>query len=130
MEEYHRRCAQWARQITSNGGVIIEGGQKWYKGQSLPDDSAEEFDEDCIFPIRDFSASSPRSAEDSQFTCCMADIDCMSTPLGIIWETLKDKPFSPIPTFTGFLWDIPELSVTLSPEKTAKYLAAINTWQL
>jgi hypothetical protein len=59
----------------------------------------------------------------------MADIDHESTPLGIIWETLKDKPFSSIPTFMGLLWNIPKLRITLSLEKIAKYLAAIETWQ-
>lgn len=95
----------------------------------MPDDSHEEFDEDCSFPIKDFSSLSPRSAEDAQFTCCMADIDHHSRPLGIIWEISKDKPFRTDPNFTGLLWDIPDLSISLSPEKTAKYLEAIDTWQ-
>jgi hypothetical protein len=129
LDEYNTRREKWAAKIASNGGAIIEGGRKWYGGETLPDDSSEEFDEDCAFPIRDFSTLSPRTEEDARFSCCMADIDHFSIPLGITWEISKDKPFGPIPTFTGLLWDIPSQSIALPPEKTAKYLAAINTWQ-
>jgi hypothetical protein len=95
----------------------------------MPDDSPEEFDKDCSFPIRDLSTLSPRSEEEAQFTCCVDDIDHFSRPLGIIWEVSKDKPFRTDPNFMGLLWNIPNLSISLSPEKTTKYLEAIDTWQ-
>lgn len=129
LQEHNERCKKWANQIVPNGGAIIECSRKWYRGETMPDDSPEEFNEDCLFLISDFSSLLPQSAEDTQFTCCMADINHHSQPFIIIWEISKDKPFRTNPNFTGLLWDIPNFSISLSPEKMAKYLEAINMWQ-
>lgn len=127
--EYNKRRAQWAKDIADNGGVIFSGGRKWYKGATMPNDSAEEFDEDVFFPIQDLSNLSPRSEEDALFSYCMADIDEFSSILGIPWEPSKDKPFSNSPPFTGFIWNIADRTVDLPTDKRDKYIRAISDWQ-
>jgi len=58
----------------------------------------------------------------------MADIDSISATLGIPWEVSKDQPFSPTTTYIGFVWNLQERTVKLSPEKATKYLRSIEDW--
>ena len=129
LEEYNKNRTKWAKEIALNGGAIVDGGRKWYKGATMPNDSAEEYDEDAHFPLQDLSHTSPRTSADAQFTYCIDDIDTISLQLGIPWEKSKDIPFSSHPTFLGFVWDIPKRLVSLSASKQAKYLAAVSAWQ-
>lgn len=129
LAEYNARRAQWAKEIAENGGLVISGGRKWYKGATMPNGSAEEFDEDTRFPIQDLSQRSPRSKEDETFSYCTADIDALSSEMGIPWEPAKDIPFCSTPPFTGFIWNLDERTVDLSTEKRVKYLHAIAEWE-
>jgi hypothetical protein len=115
--------------IARNGGMLVDGGRKWYRGSDMPDGRVEEFDEDLSFPILDLSATSPRSFEDARFTFCFDDINRLSKTLGIPWELAKDIPFSSCPPFVGFLWDIASRSISIPPKKKEKYLAAIQEWE-
>jgi hypothetical protein len=100
----------------------------WYSGIEHADGSIEEFDESCVFPIKDLTNKSFRSEEDMRFTYNFADIDEISRDQGIPWETTKDQPFAMSTTYIGFIWDIKQRTVTLSPSKTNKYIDEINAW--
>lgn len=115
--------------IARNGGLLVEGGRKWYRGSTMPDGRVEEYDEDCSFDIEDLSTRSPRSAEDALFTYCFADINQLSEILGIPWELAKDIYFSSRAPFVGFLWDIPTRTISIPENKRAKYLDAIRAWE-
>ena len=94
----------------------------------MPDDSPAEFDEDAAFPIADYSHLPNRSNLDSLFTYCDADIDHISTQLGIPWEPTKTIPFSSTVPYLGFDWDLANRTVAVSEKKKAKYRAAITEW--
>ena len=100
----------------------------WYSGFKHPDGTIEEFNEDCGFPIRDLLSRSPQSKEDAHFTYNIMDIDKVSHKPGIPWETSKDQPFAPSTTYIGFIWDLEQRTVTLSPAKTDKYVNEIREW--
>ena len=100
----------------------------WYSGLEHPDGSVEEFNESCAFPIQDLSNRSLRSEEDMRFTYNIADINKISESLGIPWETSKDQPFAPSTTYIGFVWDLEQRTVTLSPSKSDKYINEIEVW--
>lgn len=129
LRDYNRRRRTWAADIEANGGAHYDGGRLWYQGRSLANGKIEQFDEDMAFPLRDLSASSPRSETDAQFSYCLSDIDKVSDVLGYPWEPSKDIPFCSAPVFIGFIWDIPTLVVSLTTEKKARYLAAIVNWE-
>ncbi|OJA17919.1 hypothetical protein AZE42_12009 [Rhizopogon vesiculosus] len=126
---HQQALMHWAREIAENDGVITTGGCKWYKGATMPNDASEEFDEDASYPIQNLSACSPHSPEDAKFSYCMEDIDYLSSMLGIPWKLSKDKAFSFLPPFIGFIWDLPGYAVQLSEEKRTKYLQAILSWE-
>jgi len=77
---------RWAEDIAKNGGEHHDRGKLWFRGATMPDGHAEEFDEDCSTPIRDLSNRTPRSFEDARYTYTFADIDNISDELGIPWE--------------------------------------------
>ncbi|TFY79851.1 hypothetical protein EWM64_g4163 [Hericium alpestre] len=122
------RSEQRAR-ILQRGGPHQSGGRLWYGGSTLPDGRTEEFDEDMVFPIRDLSSSSQRSANDARFSCNLDDINRISDILGIPWQLEKDIPFSTEFPFTGFLWNLSNKTVAIPDAKKSKYLAAITEWQ-
>jgi hypothetical protein len=129
IQRYNEQREIWAHNIQTHGGLHINGGRKWYRGTTLPDDHSEEYDEDCSFPIKDFSQRSPRSLKDAQFSCCLDDINFFSAETGTPWEPSKDVPFSPHPPFTGFTWNLDARTVEIPTSKKQKYLAAIATWE-
>jgi hypothetical protein len=116
-------------QVITKTGIRQTGGRIWFGGRTLDDGSVEEFSEDCSFPIKDLSRSSPRSDHDKLFTYNLSDIDAISAELGIPWEISKDQPFHSSTTYIGLLWDLDSRTVTLSPSKLNKYLLAIHTWR-
>lgn len=128
LDDYNRRRKAVRARITSNGGCHHVGGRLWYTGGHLPDGRCEEFDEDYTFPLRNLSCSSPRSQHDSLFTYSFQDIDYISAKLGSVWNLEKDVQFGTSFPFTGFEWDIPNLSVALTEAKRQKYLAALDVW--
>ena len=71
---------------------------------------------------------SPRLKEDAHFIYNITDIDKVSRNLGIPWETSKDQLFMPSTTYIGFVWNLEQHTVTLSPSKTDKYINKIRKW--
>jgi hypothetical protein len=128
MQEYNILRQKWNSSITANGGQIHDGSRLWYRGDTMPDDRPEEFDEDSSYPILDLSSSSPRAAADKLFTHSMEDIDHIYSELGVPWEATKDIPFSTSVPFIGFTWDIANLQVSIPQKKKSKYLDAIQEW--
>ena len=113
----------------ANGSQIQDGSRLWYKGNDMPNGRPAEFDEDAGFALQDLSNTSPQSTKDTRFAYCNADIDPLSNALGIPWETTKTVPFSPCIPYLGFTWDLKMQTVTLSEEKKAKYINAIEEWR-
>ncbi|KAF4609430.1 hypothetical protein D9613_012950 [Agrocybe pediades] len=116
------------RTFFASNGPHHAGGRLWYGAGSFSDASLRESDDDYRFPLLDLSNNSPRSANDSLFAYNMEDVDDLSRHLGIPWESSKDVPFSSAALYIGLLWDLSTSSVSLSPKKTEKYLAAIAEW--
>ena len=125
---YNLQRQLWSDIITRNGGRHQSGSRFWYQGESMPDDSPAEFDEDAAHPITDYSSLPNRSSTDSLFTYCDADIDRISEKLGIPWEPSKTIPFSSVVLYLGFDWDLSARSVAIPERKRAKYSTAINDW--
>jgi hypothetical protein len=76
----------------------------------------------------DLSDRSPWSEHNKHFAYNIQDIDNLSITLGIIWEKLKDQPFASSTVYTGFLWDLKLMIVSLTSAKVNNYLAAIHKW--
>jgi len=129
LDSYNSLRKARAAIIAKNGGLLTNGGRRWYRGSDMLDGHVEEFDEDSSFLIQDLSNSSPRSPEDALFTYCFADIDKLSKILGIPWEPAKDIFFSSRAPFIGFLWDLATRTVSIPESKKKKYLAAIQEWE-
>ena len=129
LEEYNKLRKEWNRDILKNSPSPHQsGGRIWFQGSQEAAAPTEEFNEDCSAPLIDYSAEPTRTEHDAQFTYCLRDIDALSTRLGIPWEPSKDQPFHHSTIYLGFEWNLDKLSVSLSPAKTAKYLAAIENW--
>ena len=126
--EYNEARSKWHCQILI-AGPQQKGGHIWFNGHTAIDGNVEEFNENCSMRIQDLSHSSPRSEHDAAFSYNIADIDTTSDILGIPWEASKDQPFGPTTTYIGFIWDLREWIVKLSPEKATKYLTSIREWQ-
>jgi hypothetical protein len=82
------------------------GGHIWFGEQCLEIGKLEEANEDCSKPIKDLSNDSLRSEHDKFFMYNAQDINVLSEKLGVIWEPLKDQPFAPSTTYTGFDWNV------------------------
>ena len=128
LASYNLMCQRWHGTIMLNGGSHQSGSRFWYQGESMPDDSPAEFDEDAACPLADYSALPDRSGIDSLFTYCDTDIDNISGQLGIPWEPSKTVPFSSMVTYLGFDWNLEKRTVAITERKKAKYRAAINEW--
>ena len=125
--DYNKLRESKARAIANHGGRIQEDGRWWFKGDILADGSHKEFTEDCSHPIRDPSEGSPGN-EVITHAYDFKHINQISDCLGIPWEPSKDTPFSSAPVFIGFVWDIENKTVTLTPAKCSKYIVAIHIW--
>ena len=125
---YSLERQRWHSIIVQNGGRHQSGSRFWYQGESLPDGSPAEFDEDAACPITDYSSLLNRSEVDSRFSYCDADIDLISGQLGIPWELSKTIPFSSSVPFLGFNWNLSDRTVALTDGKRTKYRAAIEKW--
>ena len=75
---YNLEHQRWHSIIVQNGGRHQSGSRFWYQGESLPDGSPAEFDEDAACPITDYSSLLNRSEVDSRFSYCDANIDLIS----------------------------------------------------
>jgi hypothetical protein len=89
-----------------------------------------EGDGDMVFPLRDLSNASPRSAYEASFAYSMADINRIAAPMGLPWERSKDIPFGTqsVICYIGLEWDIAWHTVALPHDKREKYRAAISNW--
>jgi len=125
---YNARRREWCKTIAKNGGRIQSGSRYWYQGETMPNDLPAEFDEDAASSIKDYSATSIRSANDAFFTYCDADIDALSEKLGIPWEASKTIPFNDSVPYLGFDWNLSLRTVSITPAKRAKYKAAVEEW--
>ena len=125
---YNLQRQRWHGIIMQNGGRHQSGSRLWYKGESMPDDSPAEFDEDAACSIADYSSLPNRAGIDSIFTYCDVDIDHISGQLGIPWEPSKTIPFSSSVPFLGFDWNLSDRTVALSQNKRTKYRQAIEDW--
>ena len=125
---YNRERQRWHGIILQNGSRLQSGSRFWYQGESLPDGSPAEFDEDAACPIADYSSLPNRSEVDSSFSYCDADINHISGQLGIPWEPSKTIPFSSSVPFLGFDWNLSDRTVALTDGKKSKYRAAIAEW--
>ena len=68
-------------------------------------------------------------SDDTVYLYDFLEIDEITSPLGIPWETSKDIPFSYIVPFLGFSWNLSEKRVSLPESKKVKYLRAIADWK-
>jgi hypothetical protein len=125
---YNIQRQRWHGIIMQNGGRHQSGSRLWYQGESMPDGSPAEFDEDAACPIADFSSLPNRSDVDASFTYSDADIDLISGQLGIPWEPSKTIPFASSVPFLGFDWNLSDRTVALTEKKRTKYRAAIEAW--
>ena len=64
------------------------------------------------------------------FTYNLDSINNISLSLGIPWETSKDQPFNYTTMYIGFVWNICNRSVSLSPQEMKKYIEAIHKWNM
>src|SRR6266849_5041118 len=79
-------------------------------------------------PLKDLSASSPRSSHNAKFTYGMHDIDRITAGLGIPWERSKDILFDTVVRYISLDWDIASHTVALPNLKRDKYQLAILEW--
>ena len=127
--DYNELRAQWHLEIAASGLSKRSGGRLWFTGNEHAWGLTEEFNEDCVNPIRDLSTSSPRSEQDAKFSYCLDNVDRISARLGIPWEKAKDQPFGSSTIYIGFVWDLNARTVSLAPTKVAKYREAITQWR-
>ncbi|OJA11076.1 hypothetical protein AZE42_13252 [Rhizopogon vesiculosus] len=127
LPKYNELQKEWHKLFASEG--LKQTGSRLWFGDLSPDNSQlEELSEDCSHPLKDLLNDSPRSLHDLEFMMNMQDIDKLSSKLGILWALSKDQPFRPSTVYIGFLWDLNLMVVSLSTEKTGKYLMAIHKW--
>lgn len=128
IEDYNSEREEW-RSMVESEGRFESGGRTWFGEGIQPDGSGFEAVEDFRFPIRDLSATSPRSSEDAKYSYSFKDIDAISEALGVPWERSKDTPFASVATYIGLVWNLDDKTVSLPAEKQQKYLANILQWQ-
>jgi hypothetical protein len=117
---YNKRRKYWQVNIQRARGLHQSGGRLWFRGPSLVTGTYKEFAENIEFPLKNLTGDF--------YPYTLQDIDQVTSKLGIPWEKQKDRDFSAIFTFTGFLWDLSKFTVTLSNEKRDKYLLVLKVW--
>ncbi|PPQ84532.1 hypothetical protein CVT24_006664, partial [Panaeolus cyanescens] len=65
---------------------------------------------------------------DSTFSHTLETLYQIASELGWPWKHSKTRPPAPKFTYLGFLWDIPNKTVELPPNKKTKYLAKLALW--
>ena len=113
--------------VAQNGGMLRTGGRLWFKGRSSLEVGSEHFAEDLSFPLQ---LLQPHANNSGDYPYDFVDVDKVTTPLGIPWETSKDVPFSNVVPFIGFSWNLVEKRVELPDSKKKKYLLSISEWKL
>ncbi|KAF7315770.1 Reverse transcriptase ribonuclease h [Mycena indigotica] len=128
LHEYNKNRAAVAEHLQTWGGQHHSAGRLWWGGEELPDGRIEEYDEDFATPIEDWSGVSSRSVADAEFCYNFNDINAVTDPLGVPWKSKKDIPFSEAAPYTGFIWNLADRSISLTPEKAEKYRNCITAW--
>lgn len=126
---YRQHCKQ---SITRAGGIQRERARIFYPGQTLPDGSREEFDDDMFFPLRNLQLcqnATPPINDTLTFAYNDDHVDAITTPLGVRWAAAKHLPWTSRPIYLGFKWDLQRRTVELPDAKKTKYLQAIQAWQ-
>jgi hypothetical protein len=125
--KHYNREREKNRQITlENGGVLRNGGRLWYKGKVRADLGVEHFAEDLNFPIRQLGVHREHGIA---YPYGFNEINKITDPLGILWESSKDTPFEATVIFAGLEWDLKEKRVALPESKKEKYSRAISEWK-
>ena len=106
------------RTIASNGGRLQTGGRLWFKGKPSDKAGAKQFAEDLAFPIRHIHDNPSGTL---LYPYDFEEIDRVTKPLGIPWESSKDVLFSQTIPFIGFLWNLDQKKVELPELKKLKY---------
>ena len=127
--EYNKHQSMWQQEILLCGGRRQCSSRLWYGGKNLPGRSSEEFDKDCSMVLADLAEMSPCNEEDHGFTYADANIDRISSLLGIQWELSKSVPFGTEVLYLSFHWDLRVCMVHLLEEKRVKYLTVITEWE-
>jgi hypothetical protein len=123
-----RRAARRLIEARDTGRPCRERGSRWWEGAKHDDGTVDAYVEDLAFDVRNLSDATERSDHDAQFSYCMADIDTITDPLGIVWGEGKTLPFASANLYLGFLWDVQRRTVAVPLEKRSRYLAAIRAW--
>ena len=113
--------------IKENGGMLQSGGRLWYQGVARDDGGADHFAEDLSLPLRRIK---DRVSGGVTYPYGIEEIDAVTRPLGIPWESSKDVPFQAVVPFVGFSWDLERKHVSLPEQKKGKYVLAIHEWRL
>jgi len=124
--QYNAERERNRRIIAETGDRRLSGGRIWYKGKMTADAGAEHFAEDLAFPISNLRAHQKNG---DTYPYGFEEIDKITEPLGIPWETSKDTPFSSIVLFAGLAWDLKQKKVSIPEPKKEKYIQAIHEWQ-
>ena len=89
--------------IVNNRGRVRSGGRWWFRGRTSEETGTEQFAEDCSFPVKHLNVYRERGVT---YPYDFIEINSVTDPLGIPWESSKDVPFSSVITFAGFEWDL------------------------
>jgi hypothetical protein len=90
IHEYNRIRRHNRSVIADNGGVQKSKGRLWFKGKVSADAGPEHFAEDLMFPLK---LLHKQINGDTSYPYGFTEIDTMTAPLGIPWESSKDIPF-------------------------------------
>lgn len=99
---------------------VQTGARIYYTGTPQLDDIESQFDEDFIYPLTSHS--------DNFYSYNDQDLDKFSSSIGLPWKEDKSTLFSDQATYLGFIWCLNTRTVTLHPNKQAKYLANLKEW--
>lgn len=124
---HYNRAREHNREILDrNGGMKQSGGRLWYQGQLSLDAGYEHFAEDLTSPLRHLH---DRHDNANTYPYGFQEINEITDPLGVPWESSKDVPFATVVPFIGFTWDLTQKRVSLPETKKTKYLRAICEWK-
>jgi hypothetical protein len=83
---------------------------------------------DNLVPFRFPDQSSNLTSGSFHYAYDLDTIRSLSAPLGIPWHSSKFSDFAFTVTYLGFVWNLPERSVTLHEQKRLKYLSKLASF--
>lgn len=123
---YNKERSSNRKVILENGGKMQTKSRIWYKGKILDETGPEHFSENLLFPLKHIH---DRQQGDIIYPYGLEEIDNVTKPLGVPWESSKDIPFNHVVPFIGFSWNIEQKTVSLPEPKKEKYAQAILEWK-